>query len=34
VHYALVTNGAASPSASLLAAARSELSAWVAQKLR
>ncbi len=34
VHYALVTNGATSPSASLLAAARSELSAWVAQKLR
>ncbi|MFE0451191.1 endoglycosylceramidase [Streptomyces sp. NPDC058914] len=34
VHYALVTNGATSPSASLLSAARSELSAWVAQKLR
>ncbi|MER5377425.1 cellulase family glycosylhydrolase [Streptomyces sp. NPDC002553] len=33
VHYALVTNGANAPSAALLAAARSELSAWVAQKL-
>ncbi|MFJ4623310.1 endoglycosylceramidase [Streptomyces sp. NPDC088812] len=33
VHYALVTNGATAPSASLLAAARSELSAWAAQKL-
>lgn len=32
LHYALVTNGAASPSSSLLAAAGSELSAWVAQK--
>ncbi|MFH8798463.1 endoglycosylceramidase [Streptomyces sp. NPDC017936] len=33
VHHALVTNGATSPSASLLAAARAELSAWAAQKL-
>ncbi|MEU2285280.1 endoglycosylceramidase [Streptomyces sp. NPDC013178] len=33
VHYALVANGAANPSASLLAAARSELSTWVAQKI-
>ncbi|MBC2906700.1 cellulase family glycosylhydrolase [Streptomyces cupreus] len=30
LHYALVTNGASAPSADLLAAARSELSAWVA----
>ncbi|MFJ9539591.1 endoglycosylceramidase [Streptomyces sp. NPDC101225] len=30
VHYALVTNGATSPSAALLEAARSELSAWAA----
>jgi hypothetical protein len=33
VHYALVTNGATSPSAGLLAAARSELAAWVASKV-
>ena len=33
LHYALVTNGATSPSATLLAAARSELSAWVASKI-
>ncbi|MFJ8106186.1 endoglycosylceramidase [Streptomyces sp. NPDC096132] len=33
VHYALVTNGATSPSATLLAAARSELAAWVASKI-
>ncbi|MFI6034969.1 endoglycosylceramidase [Streptomyces sp. NPDC051315] len=33
VHYALVTNGATAPSASLLAAARSELSAWAAREL-
>ncbi|WP_265559185.1 cellulase family glycosylhydrolase [Streptomyces hygroscopicus] len=32
VHYALVTNGATAPSASLLAAARTELSAWVARE--
>ncbi|WP_328875805.1 cellulase family glycosylhydrolase [Streptomyces sp. NBC_00287] len=30
LHYALVTNGASSPSAELLAAARSELTAWAA----
>ncbi|MFJ9906290.1 endoglycosylceramidase [Streptomyces sp. NPDC101152] len=30
LHYALVTNGATSPSASLLAAAKSELAAWTA----
>ncbi|MET7478001.1 cellulase family glycosylhydrolase [Streptomyces sp. NPDC005648] len=30
LHYALVTNGATSPSASLLGAARSELAAWAA----
>lgn len=29
LHYALVTNGATSPSASLLAAAKSELASWV-----
>ncbi|CAM5594261.1 Elongation factor G, mitochondrial [Streptomyces aurantiogriseus] len=34
VHYALVTNGATAPTATLLAAARSELSAWVAQKIK
>ncbi|MDX5566260.1 endoglycosylceramidase [Streptomyces sp. ID05-04B] len=33
VHYALVTNGASAPSATQLAAARTELSAWVAQKV-
>ncbi|MFI7296279.1 endoglycosylceramidase [Streptomyces sp. NPDC050121] len=33
VHYALVTNGATAPSATLLAAARTELSAWAAQKV-
>lgn len=32
VHYALVTNGASAPSATQLAAARTELSTWVAQK--
>ncbi|MGW4536259.1 cellulase family glycosylhydrolase [Streptomyces chartreusis] len=32
LHYALVTNGATAPSAALLTAARSELSAWAAQK--
>ncbi|WP_435208820.1 cellulase family glycosylhydrolase [Streptomyces sp. bgisy034] len=32
LHYALVTNGATAPSAALLNAARSELSAWAAQK--
>ncbi|MET7733544.1 endoglycosylceramidase [Streptomyces sp. NPDC005402] len=32
LHYALVTNGATSPSASVLGAARSELAAWTAQK--
>ncbi|MET7455272.1 cellulase family glycosylhydrolase [Streptomyces sp. NPDC005574] len=31
-HYALVTNGAASPSAGVLSAARSELAAWAAAK--
>lgn len=31
-HYALVTNGATSPPASLLSAARSELSAWAAAR--
>lgn len=30
LHYALVTNGATSPSAGLLTAARSELAAWAA----
>ncbi|MFE1834693.1 cellulase family glycosylhydrolase [Streptomyces sviceus] len=33
LHYALVTNGATSPSASVLSAAKSELATWVAQKL-
>ncbi|MER6129703.1 cellulase family glycosylhydrolase [Streptomyces sp. NPDC001795] len=33
VHYALVTNGATAPSASLLSAARTELSAWAAKKV-
>ncbi|WP_330262524.1 endoglycosylceramidase [Streptomyces griseorubiginosus] len=33
LHYALVTNGSTSPSASLLSAARSELATWVSQKL-
>ncbi|MGV9500282.1 endoglycosylceramidase [Streptomyces sp. NPDC003642] len=33
LHYALVTNGATAPSADLLEAARSELSAWAAQKV-
>ncbi|MFD1657122.1 cellulase family glycosylhydrolase [Streptomyces caeni] len=33
VHYALVTNGATAPSASRLDAARTELSAWVAQEI-
>ncbi len=33
LHYALVTNGATSPSASVLNAARSELATWVSQKL-
>ncbi|WP_416968958.1 endoglycosylceramidase [Streptomyces sp. 4F14] len=32
LHYALVTNGASSPSSSALAAARTELAGWVAQK--
>ena len=32
LHYALVTNRTAAPSASLLSAARSELATWVAQK--
>jgi len=32
LHYALVTNGASAPSASALAAARTELTNWVAQK--
>ncbi|MDX3382630.1 endoglycosylceramidase [Streptomyces niveiscabiei] len=32
LHYALVTNGASSPSSSALAAARAELAGWVAQK--
>ncbi|MDT7840701.1 glycoside hydrolase family 5 protein [Streptomyces justiciae] len=32
LHYALVTNGAASPSASVLSAAKSELAAWMASK--
>jgi hypothetical protein len=32
LHYALVTNGATAPSATLLNAARSELSAWAAQR--
>jgi hypothetical protein len=31
LHYALVTNGASAPSATVLNAARSELSAWAAQ---
>jgi len=30
LHYALVTNGATSPSASLLSAAKAELAAWAA----
>ncbi|MDL5205563.1 cellulase family glycosylhydrolase [Streptomyces sp. ALI-76-A] len=34
LHYALVTNGTTSPPADLLAAARSELSAWAAQRIR
>ncbi|MBB6080591.1 cellulase family glycosylhydrolase [Streptomyces paradoxus] len=33
LHYALVTNGAAAPSADLLAAARSELAAWAAKEV-
>ncbi|MFL5995517.1 MAG: cellulase family glycosylhydrolase [Streptomyces sp.] len=33
LHYALVTNGANSPSASVLSAARSELANWVSQKI-
>jgi hypothetical protein len=33
LHYALVTNGASSPSASVLNAARSELANWVSQKI-
>ncbi|MEU9227412.1 cellulase family glycosylhydrolase [Streptomyces massasporeus] len=33
LHYALVTNGATAPSADLLAAARSELAAWVAKEV-
>ncbi|MEU2296808.1 endoglycosylceramidase [Streptomyces antibioticus] len=32
VHYALITNGATAPSATLLAAARTELASWVNQK--
>ncbi|POX47874.1 cellulase family glycosylhydrolase [Streptomyces sp. Ru72] len=32
VHYALVTNGATTPSASLLSAARTELAAWAAKE--
>ena len=32
VHYALVTNGATAPSASLLSAARTELAAWAAKE--
>ncbi|MEU9451098.1 cellulase family glycosylhydrolase [Streptomyces sp. NPDC048277] len=32
LHFALVTNGATSPSSTLLAAAKSELAAWVASK--
>ncbi|MFD7817240.1 cellulase family glycosylhydrolase [Streptomyces sp. NPDC059785] len=32
LHYALVTNGASAPSASLLSAARDELTAWAAAK--
>ncbi|WP_338682539.1 endoglycosylceramidase [Streptomyces acidiscabies] len=32
LHYALVTNGASAPSSSVLAAARTELAGWVAQK--
>ncbi|MGJ5894946.1 endoglycosylceramidase [Streptomyces sp. V2] len=32
LHYALVTNGASAPSSSALAAARTELAGWVAQK--
>ncbi|MFF3906221.1 cellulase family glycosylhydrolase [Streptomyces sp. NPDC001848] len=32
VHYALVTNGTTAPSASLLSAARTELSAWAAKE--
>ncbi|MEU6539215.1 cellulase family glycosylhydrolase [Streptomyces sp. NPDC047000] len=32
LHYALVTNGATAPSATLLAAARSELAAWAAAR--
>ncbi|MFF1301387.1 endoglycosylceramidase [Streptomyces sp. NPDC058307] len=33
LHYALVTNGASSPSASVLSAALSELANWVSQKI-
>ncbi|WP_329223145.1 cellulase family glycosylhydrolase [Streptomyces sp. NBC_01485] len=33
LHYALVTNGALAPTTALLTAARTELSAWVAQKM-
>ncbi|CAL9648280.1 hypothetical protein SUDANB108_06565 [Streptomyces sp. enrichment culture] len=33
LHYALVTNGATAPSADLLAAARSELTAWAAKEV-
>ncbi|SEP74316.1 Cellulase (glycosyl hydrolase family 5) [Streptomyces sp. yr375] len=33
LHYALVTNGATAPTATLLTAARTELSAWVAQQV-
>ncbi|MFC3572223.1 cellulase family glycosylhydrolase [Streptomyces yaanensis] len=33
VHYALVTSGATAPSASLLSAARTELSAWAAKQI-
>ncbi|NUS17517.1 MAG: endoglycosylceramidase, partial [Streptomyces sp.] len=32
LHYALVTNGATSPSASVLSAAKSELATWMASK--
>ncbi|WP_371330018.1 cellulase family glycosylhydrolase [Streptomyces sp. TP-A0356] len=33
LHYALVTNGATAPSATLLSAARTELSAWAAKEI-